>query len=241
MLAAVLDALFPLRCAGCGHGPWPFCPGCSAELVAITPPLCVRCGRPAEESLSRCRDCPPRPLAGARSPFVFTGSARSALHRLKFSGWRAVAEALGASMAAVWDAPAEAVTWVPVSGRRRARRGYDQAHALATPVGRRLGLPVVPMLARPRDAPPQARRAGRERRRAIRDAFHPLPQAAGRSPPGRVLLVDDVLTTGATAAECARALRSAGVREVRLLTAARALTGSVPARCYTRVGSRLGL
>jgi ComF family protein len=173
----------------------------------------------------------------ARAPFLYEGPAREALHRLKFSGWRAVARALAGPMAAVNEFDADAVTWVPLSGRRRARRGYDQARALAARVGEVLGLPVSPLLVRVRDTAPQARRTGAERRRSMQGAF----RSSGRASPARVLLVDDVLTTGATAAECARVLRAAGAREVALLTAARAVSGSVPARCYTRDGSRLGL
>src|SRR5439155_9733985 len=138
----------------------------------------------------------------ARAPFLYVGPARSALHRLKWGGWRSVGEALGRAMAAVNEFTAEAVTWVPLSPARRAGRGYDQARALASSVSRALGTPAAPLLARIVDTAPQTGRTGPDRRRAIRGAF----RAVGRAPPSRVLLVDDVLTTGATAAECARVL-----------------------------------
>ena len=238
MLAPLLDLLYPKRCAGCGGGGWPFCTECRSSLVPLLPPACERCGRPSEEPLPSCADCPPPAIDSARAPFLYRGPARVALHRLKFSGWRAVAEVLGAAMASVNEFRADAVTWVPLSASRRARRGYDQARALAGAVAPVLGLPCVPMLARVRDTPAQARRAGPDRRLAMRGAF----RFAGRGPPpARVLLVDDVLTTGATAGECARVLRSAGVRRVGLLVAARALSEPLPARCYTRRDSRLSL
>jgi predicted amidophosphoribosyltransferase len=146
-------------------------------------------------------------------------------------------------MAAVSDADADVVTWVPLGPRRRAQRGYDQALALARVVGGRLGLPVAPLVRRVRDTDPQARRTAVERRLAMRGAF---AAAAGpgraRPPPRRVLLVDDVLTTGATAGECASALLGAGVASsVALLTAARAVGGRIPARCYARRDPRPGL
>jgi ComF family protein len=238
VLAAVLDLLYPRRCAGCGDGAWPICPTCRAQLVLLLPPWCERCGRPAEEPLPSCPDCPPRPIDGARAPLLYRGPARAALHRLKFAGWRAVAGALGAAMASVNGFPADAITWVPLSRSRRSRRGYDQAAALATSVSSLLRVPSVCMLERTRDTPAQATRTGRERRKAMSGAFR---WAARDPPPPRVLLVDDVLTTGATAAECARVLRSAGARRIHLLVAARALSGPLPARCYTAVDSRLSL
>ena len=236
-MRSLLDLVFPLRCAGCGRGEWPFCSVCREALAPITPPVCARCGRPWVEAVARCRDCPPAPIASARAPFLYEGPVRSALYRLKFSGWRAVAQALGAAMAAIDDSGAAAVTWVPLGRRRRAERGYDQSRALAQVVGSRLGVPVLPLLRRVAETDPQARRAARDRRLAMRGAF----EVRARPPPGRLLLVDDVLTTGATAAECAAALRRAGTESVSLLTAARAVAGPVPARCYAREDSRLGL
>jgi ComF family protein len=171
----------------------------------------------------------------ARSAFLFDGPARRAVHRLKFSGWRPVAEALGAAMAEAWEGRADVLTWVPLTRRRRADRGFDQALALARVVGRRLDAPVLPLLRRVSDGGQQARRGGRERRVAVRGAF----AARGRAP-ARVLLVDDVLTTGATAAACAEALARAGAREVSVLTAARAASGAM-ADLYSASGSRPGL
>jgi competence protein ComFC len=120
------------------------------------------------------------------------------------------------------------LTWVPLGRRRRRERGYDQAEVLAKAVGRLTGISAVPLLRRETETAPQARRSGAERRLALAGAF----RAAGAAP-ARVVLVDDVLTSGATAAECARTLIEAGALEVGVLTAARALGGPLPARCYT--------
>ncbi|MCA1727630.1 MAG: hypothetical protein LC722_08285, partial [Actinobacteria bacterium] len=111
--------------------------------------------------------------------------------------------------------------------KRLARRGFDQAEALARAVAAVTGAPVVPLLRRVRDTPPQARRNRDERRAALREAF----RAAGPVPP-EVVLVDDVVTTGSTSAECAAVLRGAGARAVHVLSAARTLSGPLPARCY---------
>jgi ComF family protein len=234
MLGRVLDTLFPRTCAGCGGGPWPFCEECQLGLEVLAPPWCARCGRPWPLPVSTCPDCPPPAVASARAAFVFTGPARRAIHRLKYRGWRGVGAALAAAMVLGGPLPhTDVITWVPLARRRLAERGYDQARLLATEAGRQLERPVTGLLRRRVSTGPQAKRSGTERRSALQGAFE-----AGRRPvPERVLLVDDVLTTGATAAACAEALQVAGAREVHLLAAARSFAGSA----YTRAGPRPGL
>jgi predicted amidophosphoribosyltransferase len=169
---------------------------------------------------------------------------RNALIRLKFAGLRSTAAAVAPWM--VWalarsppavtaDPESIAVTWVPLGVARRRARGYDQAEALARAVGKLTGRSVQRMLNRVIETTPQARRSGSARRLALRGAF----TATGPVPPA-VLLVDDVLTSGATAASCAEALRRAGAREVVALSAARSLGGPVPARCYNPPVSQPG-
>ena len=237
MWSEALEVVFPRSCAGCGAGPWPFCAACSASLVALEPPWCERCGRPSERPVGSCRDCPPSSIDVSRAAFLFRGPARRAIHRLKFSGWRSVADALATALAATDPPAADAVTWVPLARARLASRGYDQAKVLARALAARTGTPAIALLRREADTGPQARRSGAERRLALEGAFRP----SGRTVPANVLLVDDVLTTGATADACARILREAGARRVSLATAARAFSGPLPPR-YTRPqGPRLGL
>ncbi len=224
-LDRAVDVLFPRACAGCGVGPWPFCATCAAELVPLEPPWCRRCGRPSRLSVDRCRDCPPAPIESARAAFAYRGPARAAVHRLKFSGWRGVGEALAAAVAALGPPPADAVTWVPLASRRRAERGFDQARVLARALARELDLPAVAFVRRTKATAPQARRTREERLEAMRDAFTCIPQ---KPVPSRLLLVDDVLTTGATASACAGALVQGGAREIHLLTACRSFTDRPP-------------
>ncbi len=235
MLEALLEVLYPGRCAGCGRGPWPFCARCLARVRRLEPPWCLRCGSPRSGARTACPDCPPPPISLARAAFHFSGPVREAVHRLKFAGWRPVARALGTASAEAWRAwgfRCEVVTWVPLSRRRRAERGFDQAEALARVVARSLGVPVLPLLARRGgDALTQARRDRAGRLEAMRGRFVARSRASGA-----VLLVDDVLTTGATASACAAALLEAGAARVGVLTAARALR----LEGYTRAGSAPG-
>ena len=226
-MRGLLDLLFPLRCLGCRRGGWPFCDSCREEVVELLPPGCRRCGRPLAAEVASCRDCPPAPLGQVRAPFLYSGPIREALHGLKFSGLRVAVETLGQAKAVSAGAlpPAVAVAWVPLSRARRAARGFDQAEALARVVARDLHTPVQRLLVRTTDTPPQARRPAVERRGAMQGVF----RTAGRIP-RTVLLVDDVMTTGATLSACAAALCEGGARRVDAVVAARALGGPVPAR-----------
>ena len=134
-------------------------------------------------------------------------------------------EALAAAVAALGPPPADAVTWVPLAPRRRAERGFDQARVLARALARELDLPAAAFVRRTKATAPQARRTRDQRLEAMKDAFACIPQ---RPVPARVLLVDDVLTTGATASACAAALLEGGAREIHLLTACRSFNDRPP-------------
>jgi ComF family protein len=239
MLQRLVDILFPRRCVGCGGPSWPFCPACAAATVALVPPGCFRCGRPLEVATPRCGQCPPSVIEWSRAAFLYEGPVRAALMRLKFSGMSHAAEAFAPAMAeALARAPPtdhglgqggrDVLTWVPLGARRRRERGYDQAEVLAHAVGSMSGWPVRRLLRRVIETDPQARRPGPERRLALQGAFAPVQPLPGL----RVVVIDDVLTSGATAAECALLLRRAGALDVGLVTAARSLGGGLPARCY---------
>lgn len=167
-------------------------------------------------------------IDGARAPFIYDGPLAKAIRGMKFSGWHALGSHLAGAMAEVAGdlLPADVITWVPLSRRRLRRRGFDQAEVIARALGALLELPVSPLLRRIRDTRAQARTGGAERRRALIEAF--IARGAVRGP---VLLVDDVLTTGATAAACAGVLKRHGAGHISVLTAARSLGGPVPARC----------
>lgn len=164
-------------------------------------------------------------IATCRAAFEYERAGRELVARFKYRNARSSLRFLASGMAAMVDRETvDAVTWAPTTKARRRARGYDQAQLLARAVARRLGLPCRSFLARV-PGPPQT---GRDRW-ARRHGPHGPRFVARRSPPPRVLLVDDVLTSGATVAAAARALRSAGADEVHVVVAART-PGPLPRR-----------
>lgn len=192
-------------------------------LDLLAPPLCWDCGAPARRGEPLCLDCRPRLtwlgsavvcVAGlpAWAPVAYEGPARPLVQGLKFRGAAGLAEALAAPIVA--SAPPgllEDATLVPVPlhPARLRRRGFNQAERLATAIAGRSGLSCAPCLARDGRAAPQVGRPRAERLAAVRDSI----RLAGE-PPDRPLLVDDVITTGATLAACAGALGRDGVKAV---------------------------
>jgi ComF family protein len=206
----LLDLLYPKRCIFCrrltvgGDG---ICPLCRRVLPETKSMAC--------QSFSHVESC--------CSPLFYTGNVRSSLLRYKFGGAAAYAEVYGEFMAKCIDEngiSCDSITWVPLSRRRLRLRGYDQARLLAQALAARLELPCVPLLRKLRNNPAQARIGNAEKRRAnVKDVYGLLPGA--ELPSGRILLVDDIVTTGATLSACAAVLKKAGAKQVYACTAAR--------------------
>lgn len=220
---AVLDLLFPPRCAGCGRrGQW-LCDDCLAAAERIHPPLCPRCGRPQprEQVCYLCRETPPT-LDGIRSVAYFEGSLREAIHRFKYHGVQALADPLARLLVdyqAKNQLPAEVVIPVPLHPDREAERGYNQSALLARALAVRCGLPTADnALTRVRATAPQVTLDVLERRSNVAGAFHARQADVANR---RVLLIDDVYTTGATMDACGLALKAGGAKAVWGLTLAR--------------------
>jgi len=199
------------------------CGACLRALRRPGPPNCSRCGAPTVWPVERCRECSGRRLgfASARAAVVYAGPARPLVAAWKEHGLRRVATLAADLVAEALAAPdADVVTYVPADPDRLLRRGHHPAERLARELAGRWRLDVVQLLVRQRGSRGQpARQAAlprAERVRNVDDAF-----VAAARPPSRVVLVDDVYTTGATAAAASRALRRAGAERVDVVTFAR--------------------
>jgi ComF family protein len=177
-------------------------------------------GTPDRSGLCGACSANPPPFDWARSAAVYSGVVREAIHAFKFSGRAPLARPLGALMLDGCGPPdgVKAVVPVPLARARERERGYNQAALLAERIADGWGVPLrARWLVRLRDTPAQSALTAEERRANVRHAFGASPAVRGE----HVVLVDDVLTTGATAAECSRVLRAAGAATVGVLTVAR--------------------
>lgn len=209
-----LDLLFPPKC--------PFCTKLLEDPRALICPECQSTlpwleGGKAEQKLQFTSLC--------ASPLRYQGAVRESIHRYKFSGKQQYAKPYGVLLAQCaldhLEGRFDLISWVPVSKRRRRERGYDQSLLLARELAARLDWTLTPTLEKVKHNPPQSGIEGEAQRRAnVMDVYRVTDAAAVRGK--RVLLVDDVVTTGETLSECARTLLMAGTADVVCLTLARA-------------------
>lgn len=196
----------------------------------LFPPKCVLCGKLLEkDETDICRTCrteaPECPVSRTKLPFLdswaavwyYEGEVRRSLLRYKFYGARSFAPCYGRVLAMKLQQTlpdgADILTWVPISKLRKLRRGYDQVELLAFAVGTELGMEPVPLLKKIRHNRPQSGIVGQARRKAnVLGAYKVLPPELVQGK--RILLLDDIVTTGATVGECARMLLTAGAKEV---------------------------
>ena len=230
---ALLDLVLPPRCVACGEqvaDPHALCPACWSRVEFIAAPFCATCGLPLAHDPGpggRCAACLARPprYERARAVFRYGPESRGMILSFKHADRTDAAVAFAAWMARAGSAlleDADIVAPVPLHYRRLVWRRYNQAAMLALRLGRSAGRPVaVDLLQRLRATPSQAGLGARERRRNMAGAVSVNPRHAGDLKGKRVLLIDDVLTTGATVGACARALRRAGAGAVDVLTLAR--------------------
>lgn len=223
----LLDAALPARCPGCGAEGPPLCAACTTALDA-------RLDLAAGIAIGLPSDVPP-PLLQLEWCAPFSGVVRTALHELKYSGEQRLAGPLGAAIARRWrrvGAGGDVLVPVPVHAERRRRRGYDQAELIARVAAAELNLPCALILERARATIAQFDLDRAARAVNVTGAFRlrpgagngPTRHAAGPAGPlaGRwIVLIDDVVTTGASLAACAAPLIEAGAVGVSAITVAR--------------------
>jgi ComF family protein len=218
---ALLDLLFPPRCVSCKRaGEW-FCADCQTSIEPIAAPLCERCGRPlASTTCSICAHHLPE-TDQVRAVAFFENHLRQAIHAFKYEQRVELAAPFGVLLrdrfvTLPWRA--DVLIGVPLHAEREKARGYNQAHLLATALGDMIRLPVWKhALTRIRHTRPQVELTAAERRVNVQDAFQADPSVAGK----RIVLIDDVCTTGVTMDACSTALKKQGAQSVWGLALAR--------------------
>jgi ComF family protein len=236
MLKGLLDTFFPPLCHGCrvhlaNPGDLHFCNSCLEQIRFISSPLCTVCGVPFlssgdDHTCGSCLTDPPRYTA-ARSALVFADKVQELVHRFKYDHQVRLRRPLGLLTAGtltpfITAVSPEILIPVPLHRKRLRWRGYNQAVLLGELLGKVWGIPMQrDNLRRIRWTEPQIELSAAERSANVRGAFavSEIKSLTGK----RVLLVDDVLTTGSTVNECAHTLRKAGVASVHIVTVARAL------------------
>ena len=220
LAADALDLLFPPRCLHCARAGWLFCPACAQLVQPIGAQICAQCGRPQPTAIPQCAQCrllPTPTLTQARIAARHETPLREAIHALKYQGRRELAAPLArylvaAALVAPWrTGTVDGVIPVPLHERRLAERGYNQAELLAQAFCQRLQLPLqTRCLTRQRSTQSQVGLTAVERQQNMDDAFVATTVVHGQ----RLLLIDDVYTTGATMRACATALLQAGATVV---------------------------
>lgn len=236
---AVLDMLLPPRCLACATpvlAEGTLCAECFHQIRLIGPPLCLCCGipflhagegKPAFGGGLLCPRCAAEPplFGRARAAYLYNAGAKRLLLPFKYAGRTEMALPLARQMAHAGRAllaEAELLLPVPLHRRRLLSRGYNQAGLLAGRLSRLSGVPWAPdLLRRTRRTAPLAGQGAAARAAQLEGAFRLAPGGAARVAGRRLLLVDDVLTSGATASACAAVLLAAGAARVEVLAAAR--------------------
>jgi len=234
---ALLDIVFPPLCHACKEfipdaGDLHLCLRCRGEVHDVSSPLCAVCGVPfatpggIDHPCGACLATPPR-FAAARAAVLFDGVARDLIHRFKYDRKVHLArpltllaqEALATFAATIG---ADLLIPVPLHRRRLRERGFNQAVLLGRPLAKAWNIPlVVNNLQRIRWTEPQVTLSATEREANVRGAFALAVPAAVRGK--KIVLLDDVYTTGSTVAECSRVLRQAGAEGIYVITVARAV------------------
>ena len=224
LFGTVLDWIYASKCVSCGKPGKLICDECISKLPPVGEHFCTKCGKPLTRG-RHCRHCAGKdfPFRSSRAPYLYEGPASAMIKSLKYSGCLSLVPVLADLLADFWNGlswEADLAVPVPLSAERRAERGFNQSELLGRAFARRTGIPFLSgALVKIRHTPSQVGLSAEKRRENLRGAF----AADGALVSGkRVLLLDDVMTTGSTFAECSRVLLDEGSGPVFCLSVATA-------------------
>lgn len=236
MAAGLIDILFPPRCITCGGAPEgggknPYCTDCLSKVTFIMPPLCTCCGLQFADTGGEshlCGDCISKKpfFSTARALGIYDTILLDTIHLFKYSGRILIGEIMGRVMAdyrydSLSISEFSLIIPVPLHPKKLRERGFNQSLVLGREIAKKFSIPLdFKTLKRRIDTKPQVKLGKSERAKNVKGAF--TVEGKERIKGKKVLLVDDVYTTGSTANECARMLREAKASDVSVLTLARA-------------------
>ncbi len=222
-LRSLIDNFIPATCVACQRFSSLLCDNCIQTVKWTEPPICERCGS-ADIYLSYCQQCQ-TPISPFQAATYFTDPIRPAIHAIKYTETPALGKPLGDLLAQAWQTwrtKAEVVIAVPLHPDRQRERGYNQAELIAQRFAEKTNIPFSrELLFRVRHTPPQVGLDGKKRRHNVRGAFQAVESLVREK---HILLIDDVLTTGATVKESAETLYRAGAQSVTAFCVARPQT-----------------
>lgn len=222
LLWSALDWLLPPHCVGCGEPGTLLCADCLSEVRRLEYGVCRKCGKPLGKT-SACAFCARGESAytRARAVFLYESAVAEGIKRLKFRRNLGLARVFAHELTLLYRRlrwKHDLVVPVPITLARRVRRTYNQAELVAAPFGTQVGIPVQPAaLMKIRETREQARLSAEERRQNLREAFASEPFYVRDK---KVLLLDDVMTTGSTFEACAQALKAGGAAAVDCISIA---------------------
>lgn len=222
---SLIELIFPTYCLCCGRYGDLICTECLGLLPLNGSSICQKCGKPSLYFVESCRECRKRQFLfeQARSLGLYQDGLRELVHCFKYGGNKRLADVLSRLMVErVEDGffDVDLVTYVPLSKKKQHKRGFNQAQLLAKCLAERLNLELVDVLKQNRETKDQSKLPAADRKINVKEVY----SAKRDILPGncRILLVDDVFTTGSTINECTKVLKSAGAKSVKVVTIARA-------------------
>lgn len=225
----VLDWIYPPQCVSCGKPGALICDECLAKLPAVGDHYCSVCGKPLKKK-QHCRLCAGSEFRfqASRAPYLYDGPVSAMIKKLKFSGMLSLAPILAGFLTDFWnelDWDVDLVVPVPLSRKRFSQRGFNQSELIARKFSKNTGIPCEPgALMKKLDTPEQVGLSAEERRKNLNGAFAAERVLVKNK---RILLLDDVMTTGSTFAECTAALLAENAESVYCLSAATTALGVI--------------